>query len=1213
MNYTAKSDFKKIFENKGYVGALAEKSSNNFEYIYKNTVNRNSRLFYFAVGHKFKNLPVPASILFRKEYDEQTGDFRCNDFTYLQEKNFRDVNGEDLLKETIRGIRNLNSHYVHLFDPLIIDNKSKPVALFLKDAFRMATLVQFLDKEKAWERLWKEAGSAFPEGDYSAEQINPKLLEKYVRYISDSSFKARYKQFLYEKFRENKRKDGGRANGNGASSSKASGFPEEWSIDACLDNLLFTEVQQEIEWKLYNKYPIINIGVGTYISFIGMLFLLSMFLYKDEADLLISKISGYKKNDDDEMRCKRNIMSFFSKKLSSQDYDSEEKHLIYFRDIIQYLNKYPTEWNKKVDLDNETDSLFSAALKQKIEEMEINRLFPYMRDDVDFKHFAVECLFRKKHVEPLKSIYSALIEKNELLGTIYRQVESHNLLGGEYKGFEFKEYVLKYVLNTFFPGKTDWSEYRNKTFKKEETHEAKLNTNKEVAKLKERLKQKLFYTSYGRNQDRFMEMAIRYLATEEYFGKDAKFKMYKFKTVEEQTDYLEAVENDKSMSKQELDKQKFHNGKLTYYATYSEHCKKYPEWDMPFVIENNSFKVQLKLSQTEISETEVSIQRSLLVYLLQDRLFPPEGFYKTSGESLFQEYYKGYKDRLKTACQAFENKSVEQLTSIKKLLPRRAVKRQFSDEPMWQPTHTLYKILEEARRQEERYEQLLAYKRATARSIQSSEVYDHFIHKNKGKQFKLRFIRKAWNLMYFKDIYKNSLSTCGQHHKSFHITRDEYNDFCRYLFAMDTVPDYKSRLRMLLDQKSFFADKAFERLFNEGHSLDEYYRKTKVLFKEWADKQQSVAVPEEKYRLKNYKNFSEKAILYINLSDFIAFLIEKKRLQTNAEHKLCLPALRNIEHLISGFYSVEGETTSRSMCKKLMANRLEDCLLYELAICYLQKEKEKEKEIKQLNRRGVDVILNTNQVLPIEIKPDKGKTKPDKDKTQGEVYYIEMPFNHIEKYVGIVSLKIKKEEKGHRSFLSDLPGYIKLVNDKLVNEKNRPNGRGSKELERISRIYQNYLERGNKILLEEYNSIQRHIVTEAGKFISLYMELEKYFIYYSIYNNKMQLLIIEGKRNRITFEEIPELKALVEKEQRNTAFHFGIPKGKLYTEIMKDIENGVIEQIVKPMNCKDYRSIPDEKRAVLDKLYECQKKDGKPKKRSIDEENRYFEKMIRKK
>ncbi|WP_315085235.1 hypothetical protein [Bacteroides heparinolyticus] len=1169
MNYTAKSDFNKIFDNKGYVGALAEKSANNFEYIYKNTVNRNSRLFYFAVGHKFKNLPVPASILFRKEYDEQTGDFRCNDFTYLQEKNFRNVNGEDLLKETIRRIRNLNSHYVHLFDPLSIDDKSKPVALFLKDAFRMATLVQFLDKEKAWERLWKEAGSAFPEGDYSAEQINPKLLEKYVRYISDSSFKARYKQFLYEKFRQDKKKQGSRANGNATSSSKASGFPEEWSIDACLDNLLFTEVKQKIEWKLYKKHPIINIGVGTYISFIGMLFLLSMFLYKDEADLLISKISGYKKNDDDEKRCKRNVMSFFSKKLSSQDYDSEEKHLIYFRDIIQYLNKYPTEWNKKVDLDNETDSLFSAALKQKIEEMEINRLFPYMRDDVDFKHFAVERLFRKRHVEPLKPIYSALIEKNELVGTIYGQVESEKLL-------------------------------------REETHKTELNTNKEVAKLKERLKQKLFYTSYGRNQDRFMEMAIRYLATEEYFGKDAKFKMYKFKTVEEQTDYLEAVEKDNSMSKQELEKQKFHNGKLTYYATYSEHCKKYPEWDMPFVIENNSFKVQLKLSETEISETEVSIQRSLLVYLLQDCLFPPEGPNKTSGESLFQEYYKGYKDRLETACQAFENKSVEQLTSIKKLLPRRAVKRQFSDEPMRQPTYALYKILEEARRQEERYEQLLAYKRATARSIQSSEVYDHFIHKNKGKQFKLRFIRKAWNLMYFKDIYKNSLSTCGQHHKSFHITRDEYNDFCRYLFAMDTVPDYKSRLRMLLDQKSFFADKAFERLFNEGHSLDEYYRKTKVLFKEWADKQQSVAVPEEKYRLKNYKNFSEKAILYINLSDFIAFLIEKKRLQTNAEHKLCLPALRNIEHLIPGFYSVEDDNTSRSMCKKLMANRLEDCLLYEMAICYLQKEK----EIKQPDRRGVDVILNTNQVLPIEIKPDEGKTKSDKEEIKKEVYYIEMPFNHIEKYVGIVSLKIEKEKNGHhRSFLSDLPGYIKMVNDKLVNEKNRPNGRGSKELERISRIYQNYLERGNKILLEEYNSIQRHIVTEAGKFISLYMELEKYFIYYSIYNNKMQLLIIEGKRNRITFEEIPKLDKLVEKEQRNTAFHFGIPKGKLYTQIMRDIEYKFIERIVKLMNCKDYRSIPDEERAVLHKLYEIQRKGGNPKEHA-EKENKYFDRIL---
>ena len=74
-----------------------------------------------------------------------------------------------------------------------------------------------------------------------------------------------------------------------------------------------------------------------------------MFLYKGEAEKLISKIKGFKRNEDKKENSKRNIFTFFSKKFSSQDINSEEAPLIKFRDIIQYLNRYPVVWNHEIE------------------------------------------------------------------------------------------------------------------------------------------------------------------------------------------------------------------------------------------------------------------------------------------------------------------------------------------------------------------------------------------------------------------------------------------------------------------------------------------------------------------------------------------------------------------------------------------------------------------------------------------------------------------------------------------------------------------------------------------------------------------------------------------------------------------------------------------------------------------------------------------------
>ena len=52
--------------------------------------------------------------------------------------------------------------------------------------------------------------------------------------------------------------------------------------------------------------------------------------------------------------------------------------------------------------------------------------------------------------------------------------------------------------------------------------------------------------------------------------------------------------------------------------------------------------------------------------------------------------------------------------------------------------------------------------------------------------------------MYFREIYKTQLENAGKHHKQFHITREEFNDFSKFLFAFD-LKHYKENLKELLD------------------------------------------------------------------------------------------------------------------------------------------------------------------------------------------------------------------------------------------------------------------------------------------------------------------------------------------------------------------------------------------------------------------------------
>lgn len=1173
--YNAERDFGQFFDNKCYVVSLSEKSVSNYKYICGNKTNLKWRLHHFAVGHRFKSLPVSSSIIFQNTYDKEIKKYSCLDFQKLQIEAF---NIEDDLKEWIDNLRNLNNHYIHTFDNLRI-KKSSPIALFLKDAFRMATTMIFLDTKELWA-TWKErATEQLIHGNYTSEQLDEQLRKKYTDYISFKSFKRDYVNFLKQKFYpfdEEKKLTAEERKKAESYINLRNAFGEQ-SIDECIESLLFTEVSEPIDWKLYGEHQIMTIEPGAYLSFTGSLFLLSMFLYKDEANQLISKVKGYKRNDDDQMRSKRNIMSFFAKKRNSQDYDSEERGLIYARDIIQYLNKYPTAWNREIDLDNESEPGVAAELKKKIEEMEIDRLFPDMADNEDFKQYAIARIFRNESLEPPKPIYKDCIEKNSEVKAIYDIIVTNKFNRQDYKDDTFKMFALSYVVKKYFPDKLHLAGYKNIQFgKKHQEFNTNKVINKAIEKLQKRLRDKIFYTSYGRNQDRFMEIAVRYLATTKYFGENARFKMYQFYTTDEQNEYLE--EQKQRLTKKEYDALKFHGGKLTHYCTYAEHQKIYPEWDTPFVEENNA--IQVKLSLVKGTDTIVSIQRPLLVYLLQDALFAPKTN-KIGGDTLLKHYFVGaYKADLQVMHSAFKAKPKKEdkttLAQMRKLLPRKAVKKQLS-EPIMQTLDAYGKILEQAQEREERYGKLLEYKKKTSR-----EAYENFIRNNKGKQFKLQFVRKAWHIMYFRNIYKAAAPTQKDHHKSLHITRDEFNDFCRYMFAMDTVSNYKECLRILLNNKGFFDNAEFKILFDGGHSLDYYYAKTKTKFAEWINNQQQQPIDDRKFQLDGYKNFSGNHILYINLSHFLEFLKKKNRLLLHEGKGIELPALANKEYLIADYYyniecTKDTDKAQRKVFNTLKPYRLEDCLLYEIAIRYF-------------TSNGVDSSNVKNSVRKILTAEYKFSVK---DQSNEHLYSIQVPFKQIERYVGINNYYKEKEKRGHKNFLCELPKYL----DDACNKKS------------LKTVFANY-QRDNIIMLDDLHKIQTDIVTESGKFLSVYMELEKYFV------AKNELTI--KKENRITFGEIVQLKKYLEidKDTRNTACHFGVPD-ELYEDKLKEVERKFVEQYI-PATCADYSSIGKHERAVTDKLLKSlhnsffNHRGKNATKRKEEVEKQYFEKVVKK-
>lgn len=1114
----ASARFKRIFNNKGNIGPIAEKAKRNFEHISRHRISKIERIHYFCIGHAFRNIDKS---IFKYELDEVSKQMYATQYKRLLKNNFT-FTGD--LNELIENIRNCNSHYVHTFDKLNLSNNIETQE-FIKEAFEFSAVIQYL----------KENNLSYLDFE-DVEKVQREL----VHYLAEKFFP----NIEYQKTERD--------------------YFVELELKNAIDYLLFIKVDNEFKWQINEEHFVFKIKTGKYLSHEGQLYVLGLFLYKDEAEQLISKIKGFKRSDDN-LHYKRDIFTFFSKKYSSQDIHSEEKYSVRFRDIIQYLSHYPSVWNRYIEPERTCPEMVDV-LEKHIIEKELFRSFPYYSNTTGrdrFLAYAVNELFKDKlHLFNFENLNFSVEEVEKFDYEIN--------VSPELKGIHEN---LKEIGNVQRNSKK--FKEKRKLLKRKRKLEAETNPVK--YKLQERIEKEMLVKSYGRNNDRFMDFAIRFLAEENYFGTDAEFKIYKFYSGDEQEAYLQTI------SQKEKDKLKYHNSRIVHYCTMTKHLDEYPGWDTPFVVENNAFQVIVKLKENE--GKLFSIQRGLIVYLLEDAFFITNNQSVASrGKELLKHYY--FNSLLIDFEKVKDNLSENYITALhRKLLPKRLLYSY--QEPQrtknFKNENPFKKILKEAERQEEHYGLML--KKAVRLNLE-----DEFLAKNKGKQFKLRFIKKAWHVMFFKNSYQKQAQVHG-HHKSFHITKEEFNDFSKWMYVFDEVPQYKRYLSQLFEQKNFFDNEGFKYLFNNSTTFEEIYTNTKAMFKCYIES--GKVAPKKSGEIENYNKILSKDIVYINISHFISYLFRENRIVKNND-RISFNALENTIYLVSEYYYKEKISSSKNnenkeLFNKLRKRKLEDALLYELAFKYLHVDK----SIKITAKTHVDSLLTDNIIYHI------------KDSANTLLYSLEVSFNKIESLAVLIQHKTDQQEKPENkktSFLTNLYKYY------LDNYK--------KKSVNIKKIAQNF--KTTKLKFEELNMINNDIISSSVKLSRVLIELEKYYIL------KYKTEITSNK-NHIAFDDIKDESntAIIEKyidhNTRNKVFHFGVPE-KNYNEIIKQIEKKFIDNEIDTNEFNSFDEMGINIKTVCKELMKHTFSDrfGRSNNKTQEQkskefENRYFKEVICKK
>lgn len=1104
-----KEKLSKIFYLKGLITPIAEKADRNLKTKKESIANSDYRIYHFAIGHAFKK--NEKELLFDIERNNENGELIINRYKELYYNNHLKNNYFDKINESLTKLvsntRNIYAHYVHDFSKTKTSDYQELIP-FLESAFEVSCIFSYIkEKEISLAEYFDEHNNDKEFVNFLTNKFYPLNDDRKDNKLSEQQLRRRNEYLeIRNEFKNKSKKD-------------------------AIHSLLYIEVEQSFDWKINNSYTVFEIGKGTYFSHHAHLFILSMFLYRNEAEKLISKITGFKRNDDNSKKSKRNIFTFFSKKFSSQDIDSEENHLVKFRDIIQYLNKYPVAWNKEVE--KKKASLCKNmidTLNHKMLDLEILKAFPKTKDGRNANRNDENFIIYMKHELKLvndKQIRQFTNEEREDYNyeiNTNKRIQDADWKIKEYKTNIKKEFDQKKIKDL------EKAIEKHQDVIKEVQDKGLENTNTKTEKLKKRVLEDSLLKSCGRNQDRFMDFACRFLAETHYFGKETKFKCYKFYD-ENQNEYL------KDLSKEERDQQKYHHGKVIDFYTLEQIQATFPEDYSPFIIENNT--IQLILENGKY----ISIQRNLMIYFLEHALFSSKPK-QNLGLYLLMSYFKEQQvnftenlESLKSKTEISKDEKTEYLKYFPKRLLHQYYEADYSKNEVNKPIENPYQhILENAKNADERYKNLLKEAEHKQKELKAKKIdntlFDDFQKKNKGKQYKLRFIKRAWNIMYFKDAYNKTTEAVG-HHKNNHISKDEYDDFCKYIFAFGEVSDYKILLAEMLNGKGFFTDD-LKKIFDNSKDIGDLFNHTLSVFEKCIEEKSK---EKRTYTIENYNylNQPEKNITYINASLFIEYL-KKENILKVENNRLQYQSLGNNPYLISEFYYKEKieiqeakkNNDIKSLYNKLRTNRLEDCLLYEMALYYLNMDQ----QIKQNTKKTVIEILSSD--LEFNVNDKDGKFK----------YKFILPFNKLEAFME--QTKFKETQEGKKK---KIKSYLENIGNHYL--KNNKNDKALKN------IYEEF-SKNKTLTYDGFNKINEQVMASSCKFSAVYIQLEGYFVH-------QNTLVLKENKNKIDFNEIPSIKDYVSKEQRNKAYHFGLQE-KNYQDMLSAMENKFLkEEINKPI------------------------------------------------
>jgi hypothetical protein len=348
-------------------------------------------------------------------------------------------------------------------------------------------------------------------------------------------------------------------------------------------------------------------------------------------------------------------------------------------------------------------------------------------------------------------------------------------------------------------------------------------------------------------------------------------------------------------------------------------------------------------------------------------------------------------------------------------------------------------------------------------------------------------------------------------------------------------------------------------------------------------------------------------MFYINLSHFITYLKTKSKLDSDGQH-VKFKALENSQYLIGEYYYAQKlekneYKTCRKLYNKLNATRLEDALLYEMALRYLKIDP----QIAQKAKTQLTNILTQD----VEFEVKKGEQL---------LYKLVVPFNKIDSFVELKNRQ-KDDENCHsgNSFMANIDNYINMIWKEIPWHEKRNNAK--KVTHAILYPIAEKYSKQKIITYDDLQKIHQHLLTSSNKLTRVSMEIERYYlckpdengnvIFDSGIDHKTGYYLVKFENTRVPKSYFGEGRNNI----RNKAFHFLIPSQKSYESELSKIEKLFILNEIKPLQFKEYDDLSYALKSVCTIFLEIQhnnffgrEKDG-IKKRS-DAENKYFNELI---